>query len=226
MSALLAIAVDAPLRRLFDYRAPPGVDPAALAPGVRLWVPFGRRRVIGVLVGRRDASDLPDSKLKAAISVVDESPAFDAPLLELLTWAADYYRHPVGEVIAAALPVPLRSGESMLELADRWTLSAAARTGSLPTLSARATSLRAIVDHLAGRDSADEASLATVSTRWRDHVRELESRGWVLKLRVAEQPRRERGGTGQQSDSRGATWPVPPRCRRRGPPGVSWPTCR
>ena len=215
MSALLAIAVDAPLRRLFDYRAPPGVDPAALLPGVRLWVPFGRRRVIGVLVGRRDTSDLPASKLKAAISVVDESPALDAPLLELLTWAADYYRHPVGEVIAAALPVPLRNGESMLELADRWSLSAAARTASLPPLSARATSLRAIVDHLAGRDSADEASLATVSARWRDHVRELESRGWVLKLRVAEPPRSGRGGTGQQSDSRGATWPVPPRPLRR-----------
>ena len=210
MSALLAIAVDAPLRRLFDYRAPPGVDPAALVPGVRLWVPFGRRRVIGVLVGRRDTSDLPASKLKSAISVVDESPAVDPALLELLTWAADYYRHPVGEVIAAALPVPLRSGESMLELTDRWTLSAAARTGGLPPLSPRATSLRAIVDHLAERDSADEASLATVSTRWRDHVRELESRGWVLKLRVAEAPSKGAGGTGQLSDSRGATWPVPP----------------
>ena len=131
MSAVLVVAIDAPLRRLFDYRAPPQVAPESLAPGVRVWVPFGRRRVVGVLVETRASSDVPDSKLRTAIAVVDDEPVFDARLLELLRWAADYYRHPPGEVIAAALPAPLRTGDSMLETSERWTLSAAARTGSL-----------------------------------------------------------------------------------------------
>ena len=153
MKPILGIAVDVPLRRLFDYRAPPGIDPARLQPGMRLWVPFGRRRVTGVLVETRATSDLPDAKLKAAIAVIDEAPVLDAQLLELLRWAADYYRHAPGEVIAAALPAPLRSGTAALETEERWTLSAAARTGELPPLSPRAHRLRELVAALeaAGR---------------------------------------------------------------------------
>ncbi len=58
MSVVLGIAVDVPLRRLFDYRAPPGTDPSRLQPGVRLWVPFGRRRVTGILVEQPPQRDI------------------------------------------------------------------------------------------------------------------------------------------------------------------------
>ena len=125
MSSILSIAVDVPLRRLFDYRAPPGIEPSRLQPGVRFWVPFGRRRVTGVLVAVRGQSDLPESKLRTAIAAIDESPVLDASLLELLRWAADYYRHAPGEVIAAALPAALRSGTAADATEERWTLSAA-----------------------------------------------------------------------------------------------------
>ena len=188
MSNVLAIAIDAPLRRLFDYRAPTQVDPDALRPGVRLWVPFGRRRVVGVLVETRDHSELPDSKLKAAHALIDDEPVFDPVLLELLKWSADYYRHPPGEVIAAALPAPLRAGAALHETSERWTLSAAARTGQLPSLPARANRLLEVADFLRARDGADAAELGGISNRWRDHVRELEKRGWVTRLRVNDPP--------------------------------------
>jgi primosomal protein N' (replication factor Y) len=188
VSAVLVVAIDAPLRRLFDYRAPAQAVPESLVPGIRVWVPFGRRRVVGVLVETRASSELPDSKLRTAIAVVDEEPVFDAPLLELLRWAAEYYRHPPGEVLSAALPAPLRSGDSMLETSERWALSAAARTGGLPALPTRANRLREVAEFLESRDGADAAGLATLSPRWRDHVRELEKRGWVTKFRMADPP--------------------------------------
>jgi primosomal protein N' (replication factor Y) len=195
VSQVLGIAVDVPLRTLFDYRAPAGVDPAQLQPGVRLWVPFGRRRVTGVLIETRLTSVLPESKLRPAIAVIDDTPVIERSLLELLRWAADYYRHPLGEVIAAALPGPLRSGTSALETEERWTLSAAARTGELPPLSPRAHRLREMVAALEARDAADEATLAALSPRWRDHVRELEQRGWVLRLWEAAAPAAPRSPT-------------------------------
>ena len=34
------------------------------------------------------------------------------------------------------------------------------------------------------QDAADEAALGALSSRWRDHVRELEKRGWVRRLQV------------------------------------------
>ena len=188
MTRVLGIAVDVPLRRLFDYRPPSGVDPETLQPGVRLWVPFGRRRVTGVLVETRATSSLPDARLRPAIAVIDDTPVIERSLLELLRWAADYYRHPPGEVIAAALPAPLRSGTAALGTEERWTLSVAARTGELPPLSPRAHRLREMLSALQAHDAADAAMLAALSPRWRNHVRELEQRGWVLRLRESAAP--------------------------------------
>ena len=78
---ILAVAIDTPLRRTFDYRAP--AQSADLIPGQRVWVPFGRRRVIGVVVGRRDRTEVPAGKLRSVIAAVDAEPTFDAALLQI-----------------------------------------------------------------------------------------------------------------------------------------------
>ncbi|MGL6222943.1 MAG: hypothetical protein ACRC6L_05100, partial [Steroidobacteraceae bacterium] len=48
--SILVVAIDAPLRRVFDYLAPAACDPARLRPGQRVWVSFGRRKVVGVIL--------------------------------------------------------------------------------------------------------------------------------------------------------------------------------
>jgi len=184
LNDILRLAVDVPLRRLFDYRPPPGVDPDRLAPGVRLWVPFGRRRVVGVLIERPATTDVPAGKLRAAASLIDDTPVLDAALLELLRWSADYYHHAPGEVIAAALPAPLRVGTAATDVAECWTLSAAARAGELPPLSTRAVQLRAMAEALDRPVPVEPAALAALSARWREHLRELEKRGWALRVEV------------------------------------------
>jgi primosomal protein N' (replication factor Y) len=188
LNPILRLAVDVPLRQFFDYRPPPDVDPARLAPGVRLWVPFGRRRVCGVLVGTAEQSELPAARLRSALALIDEAPVLDADLLDLLLWAAEYYRHPPGEVIAAALPAALRLGASADAEAERWTLTAAARAGELPPLAVRAGRLRAMVAALERESPVDAAGLAALSPRWRVHLRELEQRGWALRLRTPTAP--------------------------------------
>jgi len=185
LNAVLRVAVDVPLRRLFDYRPPPGVDPGQLKPGSRLWVPFGRRRVCGLLVELASTSELPAAKLRNAIALIDEEPLFDEPLLGLLRWSAEYYHHAPGEVFAAALPAPLRAGAPALADEERWALSAAARAGELAPLSSRARKLREMVEALERQESSDAAALASLSPRWRDQLRELEKRGWIRRLRVA-----------------------------------------
>ena len=134
----------------------------------------------------RSTSDVPGEKLRTAIAKIGSEPIFDRSLLELLGWASEYYRHPIGEVIAAALPAPLRTGADAESLATRWSLSVAARTGGLPPLNARASRLHEMIAALAPCRDAGEAELAALSPRWRDHLRELERRGWVVRLRVDE----------------------------------------
>jgi primosomal protein N' (replication factor Y) len=183
--SLISVAIDAPLRQAFDYRAPPQVDPERLLPGARVWVPFGRRRAVGVILGRPAQAGVPVERLRAAQALIDESPAIGEELLELLRWSAEYYRHPIGEVIAAALPGPLRSGAPLEETEERYALSAAARLDELPPLNPRAHRLREFVAWLEARDQATAAELASLSARWRETLRELEQRGWVHRLRAA-----------------------------------------
>ena len=103
------VAVQSPLRRLFDY-LPPDNASSTLAPGVRVTVPFGKREVTGIIVSSTPDSDYPASKLKPITAVLDEAPLIPPILFDVLLWAARYYQHPVGDVLASALPTVLRKG--------------------------------------------------------------------------------------------------------------------
>jgi primosomal protein N' (replication factor Y) len=100
---ILRVAVAVPLRRLFDYLPPPG-HAGAILPGTRLLVPFGRKRRVGVVVAGAATADCPPERLRAALAVLDPSPTLDPTMLAFCLWASRYYQHPIGEVLAAALP--------------------------------------------------------------------------------------------------------------------------
>jgi len=103
--ARASVAVPRPVRRLFTYLVPPALEPRC-RPGVRVLVPFGRRRLTGYLVallppGPGEQGGIP---LKPIDRVLDDDPLIDAQLIEVTRWAADYYVAPWGEVLRAALP--------------------------------------------------------------------------------------------------------------------------
>ena len=79
---------------------------------MRLRVPFGRRTTIGVLVDLPAHSDVDPKKLKAAIEVLDDEPVISREILDMVQWASAYYQYPIGEALAAALPVLLRQGHA------------------------------------------------------------------------------------------------------------------
>lgn len=112
--ALLEIALPVPLRRHFDYLPPadmPSEQLAQLTPGVLLRVPFGRQELVGILIRVKSLSEQPEHKLRTALTVIDTQAAIDPELLDLCTWAAEYYQCPPGEAFHTALPSLLRQGE-------------------------------------------------------------------------------------------------------------------
>ncbi len=115
---LLRLALPVPLRRLFDYLPPAGVDAAQLVAGVRVRVPFGRQTLVGVLIATTTDSSVPVGKLKAALALLDDAPPLPALLFDLAQWAAGYYQYPLGEVMAAVLPQALREGGALLPLQE------------------------------------------------------------------------------------------------------------
>lgn len=189
---ILQVAVDAPLRRIFDYRPPPGTGDGAAAttpkPGVRVVVPFGRRRLVGILVGAADESTVPTNKLRQAHEILDAEPVFDAVTFELLRWAADYYHHPLGEVFAAALPATLRAGQDTESQREYWALTPSGRAERLSPGNRRGPQLRGLLAWL-GRDERSPADALPAGFR-PAQLRALAARGWIeaLPLRATPQP--------------------------------------
>ncbi len=92
-----------PLPELFDYLPP---DSASLPePGSRVLVPFGRRRLVGLVMGQGPATT--DGELKPVEQVLDDS-LIDRGLLELIQWCSRYYGFAPGEAVNLVLPGALR----------------------------------------------------------------------------------------------------------------------
>jgi primosomal protein N' (replication factor Y) len=177
------VAVLSPLPRHFDYLPPVGANIAALVPGVRLRVPFGKRDVTGVLLETAGHSQVPLAKLKTARAVLDTEALIPADMLALARWAAEYYHHPIGEVVAALLPPILRTGKSGTTAQTfAWRLTtqgAAANMHALKRAPKQATLLRALNPY---PDGLDAKALDAELSHWQAPLRALVKRGWVEKF--------------------------------------------
>jgi len=127
------VALPVPLRQTFTYRVPPALR-GRVRPGVRVRVPFGARKLVGVCVSVEPEAPPPPPALAPAPApapatptlfgdisapapaaaprgawkdvekVLDAAPALSAALLELTRFVAEYYRCSWGEALEAALP--------------------------------------------------------------------------------------------------------------------------
>lgn len=105
--SIIQVALPVPLYRHFDYQSPQPLPPI----GSRVFVPFGKQQLLGIVVGHTQESEFDCAKLKIISRQLDAESLFNPTLWKLLLWSADYYRHPQGEVLHHALPVLLRQGE-------------------------------------------------------------------------------------------------------------------
>ena len=184
MPHVLRVALDTPLRRLFDYlpAAPSaGVDPV---PGMRVRVPFGRRRLVGIVVSAADTSEVAPERLKPILEVLDPTPVLDEPALELLHWAAQYYHHPAGEVLTGALPKALRLGAPAAASQVRWVATEAGLAALAAGELRRAPRQRALLELLASEGSAAAALLDERAGSWREAARALIARGLLASSEV------------------------------------------
>ena len=96
------VAVPLPLRRLFTYKVPASLA-RHVQQGTRVAVPFGKRKLAAFVIGDAPAPDA-GMKVRAIADALDAEPLFAPELLSFLVSAADYYMHPLGEVLRAAAP--------------------------------------------------------------------------------------------------------------------------
>ena len=103
-----------PLRRHYDYVIGEPFNHVEFLPGMRVSVPFGRRKEqVGMALAVSGRTTLRPEQLKSLGNVIDYEPLFSQRHFELLCWAADYYHYPVGEALFSALPALLRQGKGL-----------------------------------------------------------------------------------------------------------------
>lgn len=97
------VAVALPLPRTYTYRIPEGLM-EVLEPGHGVLVPFGPRLISAFVLERTTQLSIDPAKLKPIQRLLSPERLFPAELLPFFRWTADYYHHPIGEVIRTALP--------------------------------------------------------------------------------------------------------------------------
>ena len=99
------VALDVPIPHLFDYKDDLATDQTI---GCRVVVPFGRKRLVGVVVEIDDTTELSEQRIRSVEAVLHDLPPLPKAWIDFCRFAADYYQRPLGEVIHAALPPRLR----------------------------------------------------------------------------------------------------------------------
>ncbi len=183
-NAILKIAVNVPLSREFDYR-PPANGPVPVA-GCRVLVPFGRRQQVGMVLAHADESALPEGKLRAVTTVLDDAPLLSAADLWLIRFTSDYYHHPIGEVVAAALPALLRQGKSLHPIVATVAISATGEAVDIEAIARRAPRQAELLEILidAGGAGLDAGHLTEVLPTWRRAAKGLLEKGLITKQGV------------------------------------------
>ena len=113
------VSVPAPLDRPFTYSLPETLR-HRVRPGSRIVVPFGPRKLTGVILRCHD--EPPNLATREALRLIDSEPVLDAELLSLGRWIAGYYCAPLGDVLRGMLPLA-----SEIHRGKVWSLTDAGR---------------------------------------------------------------------------------------------------
>ena len=172
---VVKVALDLPLRRLFDYSC----AEYSLAAGDRVLVPFGGRKLSGIVVAE-DTHVNFDGEIKAIATVPADMPALPTDCLSLCRFVADYYQHPYGQVLAAALPAVFRAADVFTPPAPKMLYRAKDAQALLAQLPARASAQRRVAEALKVPQAPSSLrALAAPAMRW---VAEWLAVGWLEAL--------------------------------------------
>jgi primosomal protein N' (replication factor Y) len=163
------------LRGPFDYRRPEAMDGIEVGSVVR--IPFGPRKLLGVVVEVAEASELPPERLAEPIEALESGAP--AELVRLGLWVAREYCSTPSRGLQLVLPPGTGTGartvRSKVELRARILSSGEAALDGAARLGAKQ---RAVLEALtAGEMSSGELAIAVGSDR--QTLRRLEQRGLV-----------------------------------------------
>ncbi len=180
---IVQVGLDLPLANAFDFLLPAHLHAEV---GSLVVVPFGARRLVGMVIAVIDASDIEPNKLRSIESVKSNLPPLSAEILAVFQFCANYYHAALGQIALNALPPVLRGVKDLPDADPVPLLVSITAAGRLALAEARArgATQRAILQWL------DAAPQTTVAVRQRHPtamatLRRLRDQGWIEMLAAA-----------------------------------------
>ena len=172
---ILRVALDVPVPKLFDYRAE---NVTAADIGHRVLVPFGKKRLVGLIVDVVAESELPASRLRSVDKILRDVAPLKGEWLDLVKFCSSYYHRPLGEVIAAALPPRLRTSKPLADPPGDYALTPAGRV-AFAAIPARQRRMRALLDRLT-RGPLSDSELGALGRSARSALKRGIEAGWIV----------------------------------------------
>ena len=146
-------------------------------------VPFGRRQEVGLVLRHSRQSSLPVHKIRRCSAALDESPVLFEADLRLIQFSSDYYHHPIGEVVAAALPAMLRQGKPVYPSVETIAITASGERQDVEALARRAPKQAQLLEQLmdAGGTGIEAARLTEELPNWRRAAASLFKKGLIVR---------------------------------------------
>lgn len=116
MKRFVDVILPLPLPGVFTYSCTPE-DIAQLQVGVRVIVPFGKKKYYTAIVHHLHDNEPVGYMVKPIYSILDSSPILLPKQLKFWEWISDYYLSALGDVFKAAIPSGLKiESETLVEL--------------------------------------------------------------------------------------------------------------
>jgi len=165
------ISLEMALRKEFDYLIPPGLA-GQIDVGSRVQVPFGPRKILGVVTALAEES--AHTNLKPILKVIGAQTLVTPKVLKLARWIADYYCCAPETALKSVLPEAVRKEESGWR--ERLFVRALPPAGEFPKLPKRQ---QEVWDVIGERRELPLQELVELCETTAATVRKLEDRGLV-----------------------------------------------
>ncbi len=180
---IVQVALDVPLDRLFDYRCD---DATSDDIGRRVLVPFGPRKLVGVITGVPQESEVDIAKLKRVEQIFRDVAPCSEEEFSLFRFCSNYYQHPLGEVILNALPPALRRAKPISPPAPaQYALTELGRSIHDDALPPRARIAREVLHLFRNHDAVSIERVRSCSPSAMKVLKHFVTQAWLAPAQAA-----------------------------------------
>ena len=185
---IIRVALNVPVDTLFDYQAD---DASERDIGLRACVPFGNKRVTGIIVTVCTKTQVPADKVKTAYHIFREINPLTPALLELFQFCSQYYHYPLGMITMNSLPALLRNNKAV-KLKDaaqtRWILTDLGKQIEINSIPARNRVARRLLSEFQIASALTRSQIKQISQRAIQLITVWLQLGWIVEMAAKAMP--------------------------------------